>query len=126
MADTVVAKKLRDSNGKYAFLFGNFSDGTGESAAQKVDISALDGAPTKVRITKLKWGCDGMGVKILFDHDTDDTVAILTAHGELEEECDAPITDPASAGGTGDILFTTVGHTAGDTYFVYLECEKVA
>jgi hypothetical protein len=126
MADAVLVKKLRDANGEYAFLFGNASDGTGESAVQKVDISALDGAPTRVVITKLKWSCDGMQVKILFDHTTDDLVAILSGRGELDGDSDAPIKDPASAGDTGDILFTTAGHTAGDGYTVYMECEKVA
>jgi hypothetical protein len=126
MADTVIAKTLRNSNGEYAFLFGSASDGTGESAVQKVDISALDGTPTKVRITKLKWSCDGMQVKILFDHSTDDAVAILAGTGELDDVGDGPIKDPASSGDTGDILFTTSGHSAGDGYTIYMECEKVA
>ncbi len=126
MADAVIAKILRNTPTIASFLFGNSSDGTGESAVQKVDISALVMAATKVTITTLKWGCDGMGVKILFDHDTDDTVAILAAHGEINEVDECPIQDPASTGGTGDILFTTFGHSAGDGYMVYMEIRKVA
>lgn len=126
MADAVVAKTLRDTADRASFLFGNASDGTGESAVQKIDISALAMAATKVKITKMKWSCDGMQVKVLFDHNTDDTVAILSGRGEIDEECEAPIVDPASAGGTGDILFTTAGHTAGDGYSVYMEIQKVA
>lgn len=126
MADAVVAKKLRDGNGRYAFLFGNASDGTGESAVTKVDISSLSGAPTKVRITRLIWACDGLEVKVLFDHDTDDLVAILAAHGDLNENQLGGMIDPASAGGSGDILFTTAGHTSGDGYTIYMECQKVA
>lgn len=126
MADAVLAKKLRDAQGRYAFLFGSASDGTGESAVQKVDISTLSGTPTKVQITRLLWSCEGMQVKILFDHDTDDLVAILAGRGDMGEEEEEPIVDPGSAGGTGDILFTTAGMSAGDGYTVYMECEKVA
>lgn len=126
MVDAIVAKTLRDANGKYAFLFGNASDGTGESGVKKIDISTLTGAPTKIKINKMKWSCDGMQVKILFDHTTDDTVAILSGRGELDAACEASIIDPGSAGDTGDVLFTTAGHTAGDGYTIYMECEKVA
>jgi len=126
MADAVIAKTLRNTDTVAAFLFGNASDGTGESAVTKVDISALTMAATQVRITKLLWGCDGMQVKILFDHNSDDLVAILAGNGHIGQEKDEPIYDPASAGGPGDILFTTAGQSAGDGYTVYMEIEKVA
>lgn len=126
MADAVVAKTLRNSDTVAAFLFGNASDGTGESAVQKVDISALVMAATKVTITKLIWSCDGMQVKILFDHTTDDLVAILSGRGRLDEVDGCPIQDPGSAGDTGDILFTTAGQSSGDGYTVYMEIRKVA
>jgi uncharacterized cupin superfamily protein len=126
MADAVTAKILRDGPTTAAFLFGNASDGSGESAIKKVDISALAMAATKVTITKLIWSCDGMQVKILFDHSTDDTVAILSGHGEICEDDEAPIQDPGSSGDTGDILFTTSGASSGDGYTIYMEVRKVA
>ena len=61
-----------------------------------------------------------MAIKVLFDHTTDDLVAVLDSHGYMDLR-EFGIPDPASAGGTGDILFTTVGHTSGDTYFVVME-----
>jgi hypothetical protein len=126
MADAVIAKILRNTDSEASFLFGNASDGTGESAVQKVDISALVMAATKVTITKLIWGCDGMQVKILFDHTTDDLVAILAGNGRMNDVQDCAIQDPGSSGDTGDILFTTAGQTAGDGYLVYMEIRKVA
>jgi len=126
MADAVVAKTLRDTPITAAFLFGNASDGTGESAVQKVDISALAMAANKVTITKLIWGCEGMQIKVLFDHNTDDLGAILAGNGSFNEDTECPIQDPGSAGGTGDILFTTAGQSAGDGYTVYMEIRKVA
>ena len=126
MADAVVAKTLRNTADRAAFLFGNASDGTGESAVLKVDISALAMAATVVRIVKLIWSCEGMQVKVLFDAATDDLVAILAGHGEISEENEAPISDPISATHIGDILFTTAGHSAGDGYTIYMEIVKVA
>jgi len=35
------------------------------------------------------------------------------------------LVNSAGAGKTGDVLFTTIGHAAGDAYFVLLDCEKV-
>ena len=126
MADAVLVKILRNTADTAAFLFGNTSDGTGESAIQKVDSSASAMAATAVRITKLKWSCEGMQVKILFDAATDDLVAILAGRGELSEVDEAPISDPVSATHVGDILFTTAGQSAGDGYTIYMEIRKVA
>ncbi len=126
MADAVVAKILRNTPDTASFLFGNASDGTGESAVTKVDISSLVMAASQVQITKLKWACDGMQVKVLFDAATDDLVAILAGHGELDDSRDSPISDPRSATPVGDILFTTAGHSSGDGYTIYMEIRKVA
>ncbi len=126
MADAVIVKTLRNGPTDAAFLLGNASDGTGESAIQKVDISALVMAATKVTITKLIWACDGMQIKILFDHSTDDLVAILAGRGEISDVRECPIQDPGSAGDTGDILVTTAGQSAGDGYTLYMEIRKVA
>lgn len=126
MVDAVVSKTLRNTSDIAAFLFGNASDGTGESAVLKVDISALVMAASVVRITKLIWSCDGMQVKILFDAGTDDLVAILAGNGRIDEDVDSPISDPVSATHVGDILFTTAGASAGDGYTVYMEIRKVS
>jgi hypothetical protein len=126
MSDAVVVKTLRNTATQAAFLFGNASDGTGESAVQKIDISALAMAATKVEITQLRWSCDGLQVKVLFDHTTDDLVAILSGRGSIDEDEECPIIDPGSAGDTGDVLFTTAGHSAGDGYTIYMEIRKLA
>jgi len=120
MADAVTSQTLANGAKRTIRAFTNVSDGTGESAVQKVNISGLIGAPTAVKILQIWWTTVGMSVKVLFDHTTDDVVAVLdgTGHMDLRE---FGIPDPASAGGTGDILFTTTGHTAGDTYFIVME-----
>jgi hypothetical protein len=122
MSNELKTIKVNETPHKSVFVFLNASDGTAETAEQKVDISTLPGAPTKVRISKLSWCVNGMTVKVYFDHTTDDLVAILSGDGSIE----VPLGDPTSAGGTGDILFTTVGAVANSSYQIVMELEVVA
>jgi hypothetical protein len=126
-ADTVSSTTIRNTNGNYAFLFGNASDGTGESAVVKVTAAELSGTPTKFMITKLKWATIGMAVSVLFDASTDDRVAILTGTGSLDELSNGPLKDPQSSGHTGNVLFTThlSTSTVKGSYTIYMELKKV-
>ncbi len=129
MADYVKVVKLRDTPDQAAYLLCCTSDGSGESAVQKIDISALAMAALRVRIKKLKWSISGqMTVELLFDHNTDDSAIVMAGDGQLEESAEAPIIDPASAGGTGDILLTSkvTATTVGQGYTVYIEIAKVS
>lgn len=123
MADTVTSQTLFNGSKRTVRAFTNLSDGTGESAVQKIDISGLTGAPTKVKIVRVWYCVSGMSLKILFDHGTDDTSLILQGDGCFDFRDFGGADDPASTGGTGDILFTTTGHTSGDSYTVVLEVE---
>ncbi len=123
MADAVTSQTLFNGSKRTVRAFTNVSDGTGESAVAKIDISTLTGAPTAVRIHRVWYNTFGMAVKIGFDHTTDDFVLILQGDGQFDFRSFAGIPDPASAGGTGDVVFTTVGHTSGDTYSIILEVE---
>jgi hypothetical protein len=123
MADSVTTQVLFSGAKRYVALFTNVSDGTGEAAVTKVDISALEGAPAKVKIAKVKYSVVGMAVSVLFDHDTDDRVLVLQGDGCMDFTCYGGLQDPASAGGTGDIKFTTTGHTAADSYTILLDLE---
>ena len=76
MADAVATQTLFDGSKKVIQKFTNISDGTGESAVKKVDVSALasnsDGtACTGVVIERIWWQCIGMKVQILWDATTD-------------------------------------------------------
>ena len=88
----------------------------------KVYISGLPGAPTAVAIRRATWDCLGVTVKIGFDHTTDDFVLVCSGQGNMDFS-EHPIKDPASAGGNGDIVFTTIGHGAGDAYTIFLELD---
>jgi hypothetical protein len=65
MADAVSITKLQDGPKKAAFYLTNLSDGTGESAVKKIDMSTLatnaEGtAVTSVSISKVTFSTVGM------------------------------------------------------------------
>lgn len=124
MADAVSSQTLIDGTRNAVMKFTNTSDGTGESAVLKVDVSALSGAPTSVKITKIHYSVAGMVARLLWDADTDVTIVDLQGDGKLCCEDFGGLQNNGGAGVTGDILLSTVGHTAGDSYTIILEMQK--
>ena len=125
MADAVTSQTLVDGERNVVMKFTNISDGTGESAVMKVDVSTLAGTPAGVRIDRIDYDISGMAVNILWDATSDVTCIVLAGHGTLDW-CDVGgLQNNAGAGKTGDILFTTIGHSANDTYSIVLHMRKV-
>lgn len=121
MADVVDTRILFKGTRRAAYRFTNVSDSTGESAVIKVDISTLTGpngsAPTATVIEQLEWSIQGFtSVRLFWDGDTDDEIAVLSGSGFKDYKEFGGMADPRSAGGTGDILITTAGATATSTY----------
>jgi hypothetical protein len=112
--------------------FTNASDGTGESAVKKVDVSALSAnslgqSCTSVTISRIYWACVGMRVNIEFDASTNVLAMPLPADSTGDEYYDlfTGIPNNAGSGVTGDIDFTTVGHSDGDAYSIILVLTKI-
>ena len=126
MADTVASQTIVDGARNVVMKFTNASDGTGESAVTKVDVSALGGAPSSVRIDKIHFTTAGMRVNILWDADADVLAFTVGTDqtGTLDFTKFGGLINDAGTGITGDIKFTTVGHTAGDSYSIVLEMVK--
>tara|TARA_R110000824_G_scaffold48359_6_gene136584 strand:+ start:688 stop:1095 length:408 start_codon:yes stop_codon:yes gene_type:complete len=132
MADAVTATIVQDGSRRVIIYCTNTSDGTGESAVTKVDVSALETsrnetACTGVRIEKITFTNVGMGVKLLWDATTDVIATELPADysATLDYSDISGLPNAAASGGkTGDIQLTTVGHTSGDTYSIVLYCLK--
>jgi len=132
MADAVASQTIQDGPRKAIFRFTNVSDGTGEAAVKKIDVSALSVDPvsgatcSKVTIEKIWYTNIGMGVKIFFDADTD--VLAWQLNADYSDELDfsefSGIPNNAGTGVTGDIMFTTVAHSSGDVYNVCLSVIK--
>ena len=132
MADAVTATNVIDGPKTVVVYCTNTSDGTGEAAVTKVDVSALskrqDGTScTGVRIQKIVFTNVGMGVKVLWDASTDVIAAQLPAdYSDTLDYSDISGLPnvAASSGKTGDIQFTTVGNSSGDTYSIVIYCLK--
>ena len=132
MADAVATQTIQDGGQTAIFRFTNVSDGTGESAVTKIDVSGLTTNPVtkmscdSVSIEKIWFSNIGMGVKIYFDATTDVLVIQLPADwtDELDFSEFSGIPDNAGSGTTGDIQFTTVGHSSGDSYTIVMKVIK--
>ena len=130
MADAVTSQTIIDGEKKVVMKFTNVSDGTGESAVTKVDVSALasntaGSACTGVAIEQIWWQCIGMKVNILWDASSDVLAMQLGENqsGHHDYTIFGGVTNNASSP-TGDVNFTTVGHSSGDTYAIILYMRK--
>ena len=132
MADAVTSQVIQDVPIYTAIKFTNISDGTGESAVTKVDVSALEAdsrtglSCSDVNIERIWWQCIGMKVQLLFDASTDAFIIELGENqsGNHDYSIFGGLTNNAGSGKTGDINFTTVGASSGDTYTVIMYLRK--
>tara|TARA_R100001460_G_scaffold7331_5_gene18801 strand:+ start:10 stop:414 length:405 start_codon:yes stop_codon:yes gene_type:complete len=131
MADAVTTQTIQDGERNLVMRFTNVSDGTGESAVKKVDVSALAAnsagqACTEVHIQRIYWMTVGMSVKLEFDASTNVLLTHIPSDATGDEYYDnfTAIPNNAGSGKTGDIDFTTVGHSSGDSYSIILEMIK--
>jgi len=135
MADAVTSQTLIDGDLYAVMKFTNISDGSGESAVTKVDVSSLQplGSNTAsqktctgVVIERIWWQCIGMKVQILWDATSDAFCIELGENqsGNHDYTVFGGLTNNAGSGKNGDIKFTTVGHTSADTYTIILYMRK--
>ena len=131
MADAVTSQTLFDGDKHVVMKFTNISDGTGESAVKKVDVSALESdiygnTCSSVSIEKIWWQCIGMKVRMFFDATSDAFIIELGENqsGYHDYSEFGGISNNAGSGKTGDIDFTTVGHSSADTYTIILKMRK--
>lgn len=129
MADTVTTQTVFDGERVAVMKFTNISDGTGETAVLKVDVSALTPSAFSkvcdgVTLERIHCSINGMSVAILWDA-TADLPAFIAAPGVYTFDfTKLQLPNNTGAGKTGDVLFTTIGASAGDTYTLVLEMVK--
>jgi hypothetical protein len=132
MADAVTSTTLMDSDRVAIIQLTSTSDGTGEAAVKKIDVSALSDsstgqACTGVRLAKIVYSTFGMSVKLLWDATTDTICWDLNADYTTDEDFTdfGGIQNTAAASGkTGDIKLTTTGASSGDSYVIVLTLIK--
>ena len=129
MADAVTSQTLQDGDKSVVMKFTNISDGSGEAAVKKVDVSALQAqsgsgaACTGVAIQCVWYECSGMAVDLLWDATTPLIAWSLSGYGYFDFRSAGPLINNASSP-TGDIMFTTTGAGSGDRYAVMLKMTK--
>jgi hypothetical protein len=131
MADAVTSQTIIDGPKNAVMKFTNVSDGSGESAVTKVDVSALSNSAngdtcTGVVIERLWWQCIGMKVQILWDATSDQFCIELGENqsGNHDYTVFGGLTNNAGSGKTGDLNFTTVGASSADTYTIIMHMRK--
>jgi Ethanolamine utilization protein EutJ (predicted chaperonin) len=131
MADAVTTQTLMDGERLVVMKFTNISDGTGETAVTKVNVSTLlpngnGKACTGVIVNKITSVCHGMEVRMYWDASTDVPFFLATINTNYENDFSkiGGITNNAGAGKNGNIVFSTSDQTNGDTYTVVLEMVK--
>lgn len=131
MADAVTLQTILDGERLFIAKFTNISDGTGETAVLKIDVSTLNPnsfglACNGVKINKIYGTTHGMEVRILWDATTDQFAWQIPQNSNylMDLSSFGGIPNNAGAGKTGDVLFTTADASAGDMYSIVLECTK--
>ena len=133
MADAVTSTTIQDGNRIAVIQLTNTSDGTGESAVTKVDVSALAAntangqACTGVKLGRIVYSTFGMSVKLLWNATTNTICWDLNSDYTTDEDFTGfgGIQNTAAASGkTGDIKLTTTGASSGDSYVIVLTLIK--
>ena len=131
MADAVATQTLFDGERKAILKFTNISDGTGETKVLKVDVSTLlpnassqtcDG----VTITNIIASTDGMGITLFWDATADVVIATIPQNTNYRLKLGdlGGFWNNSGAGKNGDVLLSTVGASANDSYTLTLEMTK--
>lgn len=136
MADAVTSQTIVDGGKNLVMKFTNISDGTGESAVAKVDVSALESDPmtgkacSRITLQRLWFSNVGMGFKLYWNADSN--MFIAQAPKDWTDTWDFTdssvglpgIPNNAGTGVDGDLLLTTNDHSSGDTYSVVIWALK--
>lgn len=131
MVDTVATQTLLDSDRLVIQKFTNISDGTGETAVNKIivsdlAVSAAGFACTGVKINRIWANTHGMEVRILWDATTDLFTWMIPQNSTYSMDFSGfgGLTNNAGTGKTGNVAFTTSDQSSGDMYTIVIECIK--
>jgi hypothetical protein len=131
MADAVATQTLLDGERLVIQKFTNISDGTGETAVNKIipanlSPNAFGLACNGVKINRIWATTHGMEVRILWDATTDVFAWLVPQNTNyLMDFSDfGGLQNNSGTGKTGNVAFTTADASAGDMYTIVIECIK--
>jgi len=116
----------KNGHRRHVILCTNYSDGTGEDdeiKLKRTDMLMSDGqTPGKLVVEKIDYHIAGMSVKISYNNENEELVAMLYSGDDVidfrPQGGFVPEDDTDNLG--GDIVFTTLNETAGDSYNIIL------
>ena len=131
MADTVATQILFQGGKQLIMKFTNASDGTGETTVKKVDVTTLatyqGNACVAVQIDRIYALTHGMEVRLLWEATANGT--IMTVPQNIMQTMDfndfGGLDNNTTTGKTGNILFTTLDASSGDSYTIILVMRKL-
>jgi hypothetical protein len=134
---TFAVNKIIDTDNRAVFVCtGIFTSGTQETAVLKIDASTLNGynplglgpAPTPIlHIRRVVYSVTtGAQVQIIFDGASAQTALVVTNSGEFDLTGKGAALNNGATTPTGDILFTTLGFGANQSYTVLIEVTKAS
>ena len=136
MADAVTSQTIVDTDKRAIIKLTNLSDGSGESAVAKVDVSALNTNAkgetcSRVTIDQIWYDVGGMRVALEWNASSNVVAIVLggsAAAGNVQGHMDfrsfGGIKNNAGGGINGDNDLSTSGHTNLDHYTIVLELRK--
>ena len=136
MADAVTSQTIIDTDKRAVIKLTNLSDGSGESAVEKVDVAGLNTNAagetcSRVTIDQIWYDIGGMRVALEWNASTNVVATVLggsAAAGNVQGHMDfrsfGGIKNNAGSGIDGDIDLSTSGHTNLDHYTIVLELRK--
>ena len=136
MADAVTSQTIVDTDKRAIIKLTNLSDGSGESAVAKVDVSGLNTNAkgetcSRVTIDQIWYDVGGMRVDLEWAATTNVKALMLGGsaaagndHGHMDFRSFGGVKNTEASGVDGDIDLTTSGHTNLDHYTIVLELRK--
>ena len=131
MADTVATQILFQGDKVLVMKFTDASDGTGETTVKKVDVTTLAAyqgkACTAVQIDKVYALTHGMQVRLLWEATANGTILTIPQNVMQTMDFDqfGGLDNNTTTGKTGNILFTTLDASSGDSYTIILVMRKL-
>ncbi len=128
MADTITSQILTDTSGvKFVVKLTNFSDGSGETDAVKVDASATtfmteDGARKIAKVWfSVNTANPKSAVEIKWAGATNATALFLSGQGFFDLRTSGDEVNNNATTPTGDVLLSTKNFANGDNYTLIIE-----
>ena len=131
MADAVATQTIHEGPRNVIMRFTNVSDGTGETNVVKVAMASLTAQggfpkPAHVRVKRIIFATQGMGVRLLWNAST--PVMFYECPANYNDDVNLDVArsflNTKATGWDGGIVFTTVGAAASKTYNVELHMIK--